>query len=561
MSVSGSRTAASISFQTSATGASTATRRQVLRALAGGSLLAAAGGVLTACSKQRESAGGVDLIVGDDWPYAPMPTKKERDQNPSTRAYAETLQRWLDKNPGVTIKGIALDVWDQDALTTSVTGGTAPAMFPGNVLGGWGAAATRAAFEQGLAADVTALVRTYRFADKLADYARPSFTQSKVNGKHYAAPQGYSAGNGIYFRRDLVRRLGLRAPEPGWTWDDLRALAKGLTEGRRKGLAIQQWGLGWALNAEAFNLFTQVPAPKTGWKWLWDYTSRARQWQPIVQSYRDMIYRDESVLTDVTFTDTEVTQAFSQGRAAIMPNNTYFFTGDPDDANTPAHLAKKMDMEVGEVYGWVQHPQGRTGFFGGTSAFMTLLSFDPHLAEEPLDKAVNLHDYMTFGEGYVQQKKAAWDLSKDLRKVYVEATPLRGMQRVEGVPGGLEEAWGTDFVLAVQAATGLPTVPDQGTYFPAEENPGPEDTAISDAQSKWQFERGEPDIVAGLRTAETTRNKQAASFTSSATEGEFLAGARTYFEAQDAFWRAHAPEFHDREFRRWYDQSITPALG
>jgi ABC-type glycerol-3-phosphate transport system substrate-binding protein len=442
-----------------------------------------------------------------------------------------------------------------------VSGGTAPAMFPGNVLGGWGSAATRSAFEQGLAADVTALADTYAFADKLAEYAKPAWANSKVNGKFYAAPQGYSAGNGIYFRRDLVQELGLEEPTPGWTWDDLRTLAKGLTEGRRKGLAIQSWGLGWALNAEAFNLLTQLPAPDTGWNWQWDYTSAAQRWSPLVQSYRDMIYVDQSVLSEVSSTDQEVTQAFSQGRAAIMPNNTYFFTGDPDSDNTPANLAKKMDKDVGDVYGWIQHPRGKTGYFGATTAFMTLLSFSPDLTEEALDKAVNLHDYMTFGPGYVRQKKAAWELGKDLKKVYTEATPLRGMDPIDGVPGSLEDAWGPEFVQAVQEATQLPTLPDQGAYFPAEENPGPEATAMDDAQSKWQFERRQPDIAADLGKAESTRNKQAGSFTSSTPDEEFVAVARKYYAAHRDFWAQHAPEFAETTFQGWYDGTILPALG
>jgi hypothetical protein len=539
-------------------------RRSLLKAFAACGVLVAGGGVLSACSRSGSEGGkaaDVELKVGGDWPYATMPTKAAQRENPANAAYGEALKSWLDKNPGVKLSNVNLDVWDQEALTTAVTGGTAPAMYPGNVLGGWGSAATRSAFQQGLAADVTELADTYAFADKLADYAKPTWANSKVDGRFYAAPQGYSAGNGIYFRRDLIRQLGLEEPTPGWTWADLRSLAKGLTEGKRKGLAIQNWGLGWALNAEAFNLLTQIPAPDAQWNWRWDYTSAADRWAPIVRSYRDMIYVDQSVLADVSTTDQEVTEAFSQGRAAIMPNNTYFFTGDPDADNTPANLAKKMDKEVGEVYGWIQHPRGTTGFFGATSAFMTLLSFNPDLSEEALDKAVDLHDYMTFGAGYVRQKKAAWELGKDLKKVYTEATPLRGMDPVEGVPGSLEDSWGTEFVQAVQEAAQLPTLPDQGVSFPAEESPGPEATAIGDAQSRWQFERADPDIAADLAKAERTRNKQAESFTSSTSDEEFVAAARRYYAAHQEFWRQHAPEFSEATFQGWYDDTIVPALG
>ena len=495
------------------------------------------------------------------WPYGPMPPAKDQKENPATKAYADVLRAWLDQNPGVKLEAIEFDVWDQQALTTAVTGGTAPAFYPGNVLGGWNNAATKSAFVQGLAADVTALIEEYRFADKMADYVRPIWDSWQLDGAYYAAPQGFGAGNGVYYRRDLVREEGLAEPQPGWTWDDLATLAVGLTEGQRKGIALQAFGLEWWLNTEGWSLLTRVPAPATSWNWTYDYTSRADVWIDIVGKYRTLAFDDGAVLSDVSFADPDVTAAFSQGRVAMMPNNQFFMLGDPNTADTPGNLAKKLGKPINDVVGWIQHPVGTHGNIGNTQPFLTVLSFSPDLDEDALDKAMSLHDYMTFGDGYVDQKKAAYDATKDLQKVYTDPTPLRKDAEIEGVPGTLADAWGEQYAEAVRAAAAIPLLPAPDQYLPVEANQGPNETAEQDAQSRWMYERGDLDVRADLQKVEQTRNQQAESFTSSVSDEEFVAGAKEYFAALDAFWAEHAPEFSSQVFRPWYEQTVVPALA
>lgn len=539
-------------------------RRRLLTLAAAASTLAVGGGAVASCSKKGAAGGGsgpVDVTLKvSDWPYPLLPSAKVQKADPVQKAYAEVLTDWLDKNPGVTLKQVKTDVWDQESLNTAVSGGSAPAFFPGNVLGGWDNSATKLAFVQGLAADVTDLLDTYKINDKVAGNIRPIWKTWRTNGRYYGIPSSFNVGNGIYFRRDLIRAEGLEEPTPGWTWDDARTLAKGLTKGPRKGFALQPWGMSWALGAEGFALLSELPAPDTSWNWKWDFTSRSDEWVRVIENFRAMIFEDMSVLSEISFGDAEVTQAFSQGRAAMMPNNAGFFLGDPDTANTPANLAKKLGKDVGDVYGWVQHPVGRHGLFGNTAAFTVVLSLDPDLDGDAIDKAVGLADWMTFGAAYTRQKQAIWESSKELKKVYTDATPINGLEKIEGVPGTVEDAWGAAYMQAVRTANKIPLVPNTSDFLPVEENAGPSDTATDDAVSKWTYERTQPDVPAGLKKTQDTRNKQAEGFTSSVPDEEFVAAAKKYFDAQADFWKQHAPDFYADVFQGWYDGEITPAL-
>jgi hypothetical protein len=541
-------------------------RRDFLHLTAAGGALAVAGTSLTSCSKKGASGGGGEGGVVDvtlklpDWPFTAMPPKKDL-KDPIKKAYADVLRDWLEKNPGVKLQQVQADIWNQQGLTTAVSGGTAPSYYPGNVLGGWNDAATKSAFVQGLAADVTDVLAQYKLDEKLAESAKPMWGTWKTNDRYFGFPQGYNVGNGIYYRRDLIKERGLEEPEPGWTWDDLRTLARGLTKGNQKGLAIQGGGMGWALDADGFGLLSQIPTPETNWNWSWDYTSRADRWQRAVEIYRAMAFEDGSTLSEISFGDGEVSQAFSQGRAAMMPNNAGWFLGDPDTANTPANLAKALDKPVNDVYGWIQHPVGHEGLFGNTYAFTLLLSFDPNMDETSLDKMVSLLDWMVFGEAYTRQKQAIWEATKELKKVYTDSTPINGLLQVDGVPGSIEDAWGSQYVQAVQAADKLPIVPSVSNYFPVEESPGPNATARDDAVNKWTYERKAPNVAADLQKAQDTRNKQADGFSSSISDEEFVTSARTYFDAHAKFWQEHAPTFAGEVYQQWYDEKVKPVLA
>ncbi|MEQ7124109.1 hypothetical protein ABN034_06250 [Actinopolymorpha sp. B11F2] len=446
------------------------TSRSLLKGMAGGGVVAVAGGALASCTRDGGGSGGADIVLTTgNRPYGPMPTAAEQKANPTLKAYAEALSAWSKKNPGITIKRL--------------------------------------------------------------DY-----------------------------RADLIKEQGLKEPTPDWTWGDVRELARGLTTDKRKGIGLQSWGLGMRMAADGMGMFTEIPAPETSWNWRWDYTTNADTWAPLVEGVRGMIFEDKSVLADVTLNDPDIWNAFIGGTAAMHNNSMVFFTNSPDEDTTNVVMEKRFDKPLEELVGWMTQPIGTNGRIGTTQGQTDLLSYSPDLDEDALDAAVNLHTYMS-GDGYILQKKAIFDQTKDPRRIYdwANVTPIfAGI--VEALPSSPDEARGTKFMDAVRHATQIPLVPQTSLYFPAEENSGPTTTAYDDATQKW-YSEAKVDIRADLRNLEQTRNKQAADFTSSAADEEFVAAAQKYYGDHATYWEKNAPGFYQNVFKGWYDQTVAPALG
>ena len=494
------------------------------------------------------------------WPFDALPSKEDQAKDPATKAYAEVLQEWLDQNPGVGVTQVDANIWVQQDLVTLVAGGTAPTWFPGNVLGGWDASATRAAFLQNLTADLTPLLARYNINSKLAEYAKPLWEKWQVDGKYYGAPQDYGAGNGIYFRRDLIKEAGLVEPKPGWTWNDFKQLAKSLTSGKRKGAAMQAGGMGWGLSANGLDGIR--PDAKTSWHWRWNYTDDASERERIINRYRSMLFEDKSILTDVSFGDGEVAKAFSRQDAAMFPNNAGFYTRDPSDPDGMSILADTLGKPLEEIVGWVTHPIGDNGrSIGNTQPFVILVSLSPDLKDDALDKAFSLYTHLLFGPGYVQLLQAVYAASKDTRYVFGSATPINGLTKIEGVPSSITETWGAKYTDAVKVATSQPLIPDPAWYLPPEKSGGPTTDLYDAAISRWTSEKGQIDIVADLKKLEADRNKQNESFTSSVSKDQFVAGAKNYYAALDAFWKEHAPDYYNNVFAPLLKQKILPELG
>ncbi len=537
------------------------TRRQMLSLMASGTFLAAGGGLLSSCARRGASTDGhVVLKTSGGWPYGPMPTRKDQKANPGTKSYADVLSAWMDKNPGVTIQDVKLDVWNQQTLSTAITGGTAPSMFPGDVLGGWNRQAVRAAMAQGLSADVTEHLKAHDIAGKLETYVKPIWEKWQVDGKFYAAPWIYNVGTGLHYRVDLVRELGLKEPTPDWTWDDVRTLAKGLTKGKRKGIVLQGWGLNMRMSADGMDFHAKLPAPATNWNWRWDYMAGADSWVPLIQGMRDMVYKDKSVLADVSMGDGDTLAAFVRGDAAMHNNTVIFFANTPGSDTAPADLAARLKKPIEDVVGWMTQPIGLNGRTGTTQGQVDIVGFSPDMDDLALDKAISLHAWMK-GPGWVEQKKATYAATKDPKRVFDSADfmPLfAGL--LEQMPVSPDDAWGKPFMDQVRRASKIPLVPNEAFYFPAELSPGPTGTARDDMTSRWANERGTLDLRGDLEKMQATMNAQAGSFSSSTSDPDFTKAAREYFGAHDTYWRDNAPDYHRDVFSPWYQNSVLPAL-
>nr|WP_192752301.1 ABC transporter substrate-binding protein [Actinopolymorpha pittospori]MBE1608536.1 hypothetical protein [Actinopolymorpha pittospori] len=538
------------------------TRRQLLKTMSTATFLALGGGVLSACSRSG-GASGADVVLtvaGGVAGFDAMPTAKEQKANPSTKAYADALSAWLKDNPGVRTKQVSLNVWDQQALSTAITGGTAPAAFPADVVSAWNQAQLAAASKQGLFADVTDQLKAHKVEENLTDYAKPIFMRKKVGDRFFVAPRVYNVGTGIHYRLDLIRQAGLKEPTPDWTWDDVRELARGLTTESRKGMVLQGSGVNGPMNADGMDFHAHVPAPETGWNWRWDYLGQADRWIPLIQGARDMIFKDQSILSDVSMTDTDARAAFVRGDVAMQHNTVVYYDVPPGTEDAPTDLAKKLGKPIWDVVGWTTEPVGRNGRGSATQGQVDTVGFSPDLAGEALDKSVSLLAYMQT-EGWVRQRTAVYEATKDPQRVFVQEdiTPVyKGL--LEKLPSSPDEAWGEPFMDQVRRAAQIPLVPSDVWFFPAEANQGPTTTVRDDMTSRWANERGDIDLRADLTNLGATLNKQAASFTSSTGDDEFVKNALAFYEANAEYWQENAPEYYQNVFRDWYEDTVMPAL-
>jgi hypothetical protein len=534
-------------------------------ATAGIPVVAAAGrssGAFAAPATKQGEAVDVTLVTAQDLPYPGLPSDDDKASDPAKKAYADAIQPWLDENPGVKLEEISFDVYDQEALLVAISGGTATSFYPADVLATWDEEKVLAAEKSGLAADVTAQVEQYGLEEKLADYCLPIWQAKLIDGRRYALPYSYNCGDGIHYRIDLFQEAGIPEPTAGWTWPDLREMAKTLTKDGQYGSTLQDWGFSLIWVAEGWDFLTRLPASETSWNWKYDYTSRADEWEKWVNFGREMVFQDQSVLRDVAMSDDEILLAFLDGTAAMMNNNVVYHSVEPSSETSMAAVADQLGKPMQEVFGYIAHPVGVSGFNQTSFGQLDTMAFNPDLDPTALDKATSLHVYM-MGPGWVIQKQAAYAASNDLRFVWTagDIMPLYKPSEIEGIPGTPEEAWGEAFMKNVRDQANIPLMPLPHWYVGPQAESGPPATAYEDARSKWFYEGGDQDVRADLEEIESTMNQQAADFTSEIPDDKFTAGAKEYYAALDAYFQANAPDFYANVYKPWQDQFIVPILG
>lgn len=546
------------------------TRRGLLRAAAIGSVALAGGAALAACGGTASTTSTVNVtFLTNGWPGDAMPTAAQQQQNINTKAYADSLAKWLKQNPGVKIKHTDTTIWSQQTVIQAISAGTAPTWYQGNVLGSYQNPLVRSAFARGLAADLTSLVQSTGLESQLTSFYLPIFQSWKVNGKYYGTPGGYGVGDGMYFRRDLIQAAGLQEPTADWTWDDFRALAKALTAPKRKGAALQSYVFDQSMFASGLNSgasnFGQlglVPKPSQGWPWVYDLTPWLTQYEQIVNVWRGMYFTDKSITSSLSTGDSDVAQAFGRGDVAMMANNTGYFTRPVSDPTSAINISQKLNKPFGDVVGWISHPKGTLGSFGATQAGSALCSIDPHFNRNPpaLAKAYDFGVQMLVGQSLVDQRQEIYKATNDLKEVFLEVPPMSKLQVTYGLTSGTaEDAWGPAIMNAVNAAANIPQLPDPAIYFPAEKSAGPTGDAWNDANSGLGFTQdGIPGILSKLQSVQ---NQQFASLTSSTSQADFVTAAKKFFADLDAFWAKNAPNFSATEFHPWYTQTVLPALG
>ncbi len=515
--------------------------------------------VAAAAANLKAQSGEVTVLT-TGWPLSPMPTEEEMASDPGRVGYAEALQVWLDENPGVVFQTVETNIWDQQAIVTAIAGGTAPTYLFPSAVGGFSNAGTRAAFAQDLIADVTPAIEQYGLREKLTPGILEIWEPiTNVNGQYLGYP--IDAGSDMfYLRRDLIAEAGLEEPGMDWTWDDVFTLARALTsaDGSRKGLGAPVGRAASLLNGHGFELLRQIPAPDTGWNWVQDMTSNPL-WAELLTEYQKLIFEDEAVYTDISYTNDNYAAAFASGATAMTQNNILNAFGSVAQEGSLASLAQSLGKTFEEVIMFRPLPRGRNGYLTNP-AYVGNVGIGPDSSPETILAALGAVDFMFLGRGWDIQKAGQYEASNDLQVVYNYPLPIDGKYEYEGVPGSFAEAWGQSTLDAVNAAASVPKEPDRALFFPVEENPGPDTQALEDAWSNITYV-ADADPAGVLQTAQDTWNSQAGGFTSSVSDEDFIAAARSYYEAVDAFWQEASPEFYESTFRPWYESSVLPVLG
>lgn len=476
-------------------------------------------------------------------------------------AQQQAFLAWMEQNPNVRIESIEAPIWGTGELRTLITGGTAPAFFHPGVLALWTIEGKHVVFNQGLLADLTAQYEEFGLETQYSDAVRAGSIEWEVGGARFGLPEGVTPGNGIFFRRDIFEEAGIEPLTVDSTWEEIEQKAAALTNESRLGMGTQWWGVEWMLASEGYGkagLFNYLPTPENGWNWRFDYTSYPEMVEATAR-YRRMIHQDRSLGSN--YGDWELLGQFFNGTMAIVTVPLQFFTETGDIG--PGALAAQLDRPLGEVVGAIPHPRGMNGMYGPEGRpGVSVISVNPDFDEATKSAAVSLYQYMSLGEGFVTQRRLAFEQTGNLQRVFSPYPFVGVAQSIEGVEGTPTDAWGQEYIdLVNYTTTTAAGYPMRGEFFPPELDLGPTESAWGDATSLLRDDPGDLDISATYQTAQDIRNTQAEAFSSVIPDDQFIAAAQAYYQANAEYWQANFPDFYENTYRPWFEQVIAPRLG
>lgn len=218
-------------------------RRDLLRygAVAGG--LALVPGGLAACSSSAGSGAGAG--AGGPVKLTYWDTNAGPDRTP---LWQDILARFEKANPNIKVEYVGVPQGDAiQKIQTAIAGGQVPDVANGLV-------STIAPYiaQNGLLA-LDKYFDAWKGAGRKSDFTKATIDSARsaaADRKLYAMPFTSNV-NVIYYRKDLVKQLGL--PDPGSSWDNFYAVADGLTDpgkgmygfalrgGQGSVLAIESW--------------------------------------------------------------------------------------------------------------------------------------------------------------------------------------------------------------------------------------------------------------------------------------------------------------------------------
>lgn len=531
------------------------TRRQFMR----GSLASLGALTVASCGPAPERSEVIIRTAG--WPVTTMPTAEAIAENPSLSVYADALQTWLNRNTHVRIERVETNIWDPQVMLTAVAGDTAPTYFLSTVLGNWSPTQARAAFAQGLMADLSDAVPNTNMLSNLLPNYRTSYEQTgQVNRQYFYFPIDAAMDNVMWYRRDLAAQAGV-TPSIDWTWDDFYRLIGSMSTDGVQGLGAPFYFAGEILRSHGFDLLTSVPTPDRSWHWQLDFSDP--RWGDLTRQYREHVFSGSSVYSDAAFTsDREYRDAFRAGSVGLVTTNVLSAFAAPDTDTSIAALARELGQSFEETIGFAPFPRG-DGLATGGVKFGGGVALPPNSSAETIATALDLVDYIFYGAAADASTRATFEQTGDLKSVYTNPIPLNGRYQVPGLPGSFADAWGERILSEIQAVAALPLNPvnQQIAFFPPEENVLPDNQAIDDLWSRLTYDASVSDVMGEFMATAAVHNQQTDSFSSSVDRTTFIEGATAYFESVGNTLAASSPDFHQNRFVPFFNQQIRPKLS
>jgi multiple sugar transport system substrate-binding protein len=300
-------------------------RRDFLKA----SALVASGAALAACAPAATQAPAQPATAATEAPKATAPAAGVKKVVFSTyvwsnfeQAMTEILNGWKAATPNVDYEAQfipqTVDYWAK--VQTQVAGGTAPdlGMADFGRLVSWA--------KNGTLLDITPYISSSKFpvdkeipgASAQYRWAEGEFNSGAANGKYYGLPS--DAQSWIFaYNKKMFDDAGVAYPTDDWTWDDVLAAAKKITnadankwgiltptDGLSRGNLVYSAG-GASLSPDFTKSMLADPATIDAYKWCWDlvYTHKvappsgaAGQQNPFMSGQVAMTIQGVWVLTD-----------------------------------------------------------------------------------------------------------------------------------------------------------------------------------------------------------------------------------------------------------------------
>jgi ABC-type glycerol-3-phosphate transport system substrate-binding protein len=204
------------------------------------------------------------------------------------------LRAWNAQYPNVTLDLQIVDDWT-GVLNQDVAAGTAPDVL--DYLGD----APRPLIESGKMMDLTPY---FDYAALQKDYIPQYFAWMTYNNKLYSLWKDTDTRL-VYYRADLAKAAGIN-PQNGWTYADMRALAKKLTTPDMPGVCIG-----------AENWIVLAMAVADGQAYGTDFSYNTDQVKGVFQFYADMIADGSTPHAQSGLTHDECANMFAAGKVGM----------------------------------------------------------------------------------------------------------------------------------------------------------------------------------------------------------------------------------------------------